>query len=47
MIVGTIYAAIWYYGFFLWIKGFWIPTILTNVIGFFIGRYWIFKEGVK
>tara|TARA_Y100000310_G_C20359572_1_gene658315 strand:+ start:536 stop:733 length:198 start_codon:yes stop_codon:yes gene_type:complete len=45
MAFGTAFAAVWYYGFYIWIEGFWIPTILTNLIGFGVGRYWIFKEG--
>ena len=49
MLAGIVYSAVWYFGFFIWIKGFSIPTILTNIIGFFVGRYWIFREtsGVK
>ena len=47
MVIGIIYSAVWYYGFYYWFKGFWIPTILTNIIGFFLGRYFIFKEQKK
>ena len=47
MLVGTGFALIWYYGLFIWIKSFWISTILTNLIGFVLGRYWIYREGVK
>ena len=47
MFIGTLFATIWYYGIFIWIKSFWVSTILTNLIGFVLGRYWIYKEGVK
>ena len=45
MLVGTLFAVIWYYGLFIWIKSFWISTILTNLIGFVLGRYWVYREG--
>lgn len=47
MIIGAVYAALWYYVFYRIFDSFWLPTILTNIIGFFVGRYWIFKEGTK
>jgi len=47
MLVGTLFSAIWYYGFFVWLKSFWLSTILTNLIGFVLGRYWIYREGVR
>ena len=45
MLVGTIYSALWFYVFYKIFDNFWIPTILTNTVGFFIGRYFIYKEG--
>ena len=45
MIVGIVYSAMWYYVFYKIFNSFWIPTILTNIIGFFVCRYYIFKEG--
>jgi len=45
MFIGIIWSAVWYYIFYRIFNNFWIPTILTNVIAFFVCRYWIFKEG--
>ncbi len=47
MIIGIVFSLLWYYGIFIWTGSFWVATILTNVIGFFVGRYWIFREGEK
>jgi len=45
MFIGIVYSAMWYYVFYKIFDSFWIPTILTNIVGFFIGRYFIYKEG--
>ena len=46
MVVGTFYSLFWY-GSYRLIPSFWFATIVTNTLGFFAGRYWIFREGVK
>ena len=47
MWIGVAYSSLWYYGFFIWIKSFIVATILTNIIAFYVGRYYIFREGIK
>jgi len=47
MLLGIFFSAIWFYVFYKLFEGFWLPTICTNLVGFFILRYWIFKEGDK
>ena len=49
MAIGITYSALWYYIFYKIFESFWWPTILTNIVAFFVGRYYIFREtsGVK
>jgi hypothetical protein len=44
MVVGTCVSGFWY-GTHNIIHGFWLPTIITNTVTFFVCRYWLFREG--
>jgi hypothetical protein len=44
-IFGVMISGFWYYVGYRFFNSFWIATILTNILTFFIGRYVVFKEG--
>lgn len=44
MVAGTCVSGFWYFNH-KHFGGFWIPTIVTNTVTFFLCRYWLFKEG--
>lgn len=44
MLIGTVISGFWH-TVYQWSLSFWIATVATNTVGFFVCRYWLFKEG--